>query len=125
MAELKITGDRSTVKIVSDSVVIASSSLVQALLRDLDTLDDAIHLATLEAKRLTVAPLEYKYEFVAKDARRFFQSLLIQDGVRMTFDTFGFRWIEEKEFVFHRPIRATVITLIRDYGLEKLDVLYH
>lgn len=127
MPELEIRSTRSVLTIESDEYLEALSGLVQALLRDLDALDTAVHLDAVEgvvAERLTAVPLEYRYQFKGKDGRRFFQSLLFDNGVKQTFDTFGGRWKEGEEFVFHRPIRAAVITLIRDFQLSKLTAKY-
>lgn len=119
---LELKNSQRSMEIETELFLSFAETPVLALSQALDVLGEAVPLAHFETVRTEVN--EYSYEIRAADGRLFRQTFLFAETPTpgMTFDV-PQRW-QLSEFALHRPLRDLIVTLIRDFGLIKLEVDY-
>ena len=93
---------------------------VQRFLAQLARLHATVPLASFEVKWKPAPDDFYLYEFTAQDGREWKQKIrLVIDRAEMTFQVSDF-W-RASEFTVNRDVLDTVIMMIKDYQLTKLE----
>lgn len=122
MALIEITDPYKTVEITTTTDTPASNDWVTGFVRHLDGLNLVVPLASFLFENISAN--DYRYEFVAQDAREWKQVLRIPVSTEasMTFDVDD-HWLKS-EFSGHRPIRDAVIALAEQHGCTHIEATW-
>ncbi len=122
MFTLELKDATREITVETDTQLDMLAERARAFAAAVEVLHAAIPLASFLGQRTVGNPLLYTYSFVTRDGRVWNQTINFQNGVSMTFSVpDGWRL---EEFVPHRAVRDAFVLLVRDFGLEKAEVVY-